>query len=230
MTAGTTGTDPLDGHLTWFIRAFAFGSRIAARSFTRVHHEGLERLPATGPLIVAPNHLSNADPVVVGAWLTPALGRRIHWLGKKEMFRFPPIAAILRSGGVHAVDRGNADVDAYRLALRVLEADGVLLVFPEGTRSADGRLQPFKDGLATLAIRSGAPIVPVGVSGTHRVWPRGGLPRPGGRVTVRVGEPFRAADVIPDGTDRRSAKGIVSAELARRIESLVEPRHRRSAG
>lgn len=224
----TAAGDRVDSHLTWFIRAFALGSRIVARSFTRIRHEGLERIPRTGPVILAPNHISNADAVVVGAWLTPVLGRRIHWLGKKEMFRFPPFAAILHAGGVHPVDRGNADVEAYRLALRVLEAGGVLLVFPEGTRSATGRLQPFKDGLATLALRSGAAVVPIGVSGTDRVWPRGGWPRPGGRATVRVGEPFRAADVLPDGTDRRAAKGIVTDELMRRIEALVDPRHRRS--
>jgi len=224
----TAAGDRVDSHLTWFIRAFALGSRIVARSFTRIRHEGLERIPRTGPVILAPNHISNADAVVVGAWLTPVLGRRIHWLGKKEMFRFPPFAAILHAGGVHPVDRGNADVEAYRLALRVLEAGGVLLVFPEGTRSPDGRLQPLKDGVATLAIRSGALIVPIGVSGTDRVWPRNRLPRPGGRVVVRVGEPFRAADAVADGADRRAAKAAVTEALAGRIEALVEPRHRRS--
>lgn len=219
--------DRIDGHLNWFIRLVALGARTLGRAFTRIRHEGLEHLPATGPVILAPNHISNGDGVAVGAWLTPALGRRIHWLGKKEMFRFPPVAAILRLGGVHRLDRGAADVDAFRLALRILEAGGVLLVFPEGTRSPDGRLQPFKDGVATLAIRSGAAIVPIGVSGTDRVWPRHQLPRPGGRVIVRVGEPFRAADVVPDGADRREAKAAVTAELEQRIEALVEPRHRR---
>lgn len=223
-----TRSDRIDSHLTWFISTFALGSRVVARSFTRVRHEGFERLPKDGPLILAPNHVSNADPVVVGAWLTPALGRRIHWLGKKEMFRFPPLAAMFRAGSVHPVDRGNADVDAYRLALRILESGNVLLVFPEGTRSGTGRLQPFKDGLATLAIRSAALVVPIGVSGTDAVWPRGGLPRPGGRVIVRVGAPFRAAVVVPEGTDRRRAKALVSEELARRIEALLEPRHRRA--
>lgn len=216
----------IDGHLNWFIRLVALGSRIVGRGFARIRHEGLEHLPAAGPVILAPNHISNADAVAVGAWLTPALGRRIHWLGKKEMFRFRPIAAILRFGGVHRLDRGAADVDAFRLALRVLEAGGVLLVFPEGTRSPDGRLQPLKDGVAALAIRSGASIVPIGVSGTDRVWPRNRLPRPGGRVVVRVGKPFRAADVVPDRVDRRAATALVTEELARRIEALAEPRHR----
>lgn len=220
--------DRIDGQLNWFIRVVALGARIVGRAFARIRHEGFDRLPATGPLILAPNHISNADGVAVGAWLTPALRRRIHWLGKREMFRFPPIAAMLRYGGVHRLDRGAADVEAFRLALRVLEAGGVLLVFPEGTRSPDGRLQPLRDGVATLAIRSGALIVPIGVSGTDRVWPRSRLPRPGGRVVVRVGEPFRAADVVPGGADRRAAKAAVTEALARRIEALVEPRHRRS--
>jgi len=220
--------DRLDGQLNWFIRVVALGARLVGRAFARIRLEGFDGLPATGPLILAPNHISNADGVAVGGWLTPALGRRIHWLGKREMFRFPPIAAMLRYGGVHRLDRGAADVEAFRLALRVLEAGGVLLVFPEGTRSPDGRLQPLKDGVATLAIRSGALIVPIGVSGTDRVWPRNRLPRPGSRVTVRVGEAFRAADVVPGGTDRRAAKAAVTEVLVRRIEALVEPRHRRS--
>lgn len=222
--------DRIDGHLNWFIRLVALGARTIGRAFARVRHEGLEHLPPSGPIILAANHISNADGVAVGAWLTPALGRRIHWLGKKEMFRFAPIAALLRYGGVHRIDRGAADVDAFRLALRVLEAGGVLLIFPEGTRSPDGRLQPFKDGVATLALRSGAAIVPIGVSGTDRVWPRNRLPRPGGSVVVRVGAPFRAADVVPDGADRRRARTLVTEELERRISALVEARHRRTPG
>ena len=140
-------------------------------------------------MIIAANHASNLDAVVLGAWLMPALGRRIHWLGKKELFDWPVVGWAARNGGVHPVDRGAADVEAFRLARRILDEGHVLFVFPEGTRSRDGALHEARDGVAVLALRTGAPIVPVGIAGSNGVWPRGQkLPHPGGRVTVRVGQ------------------------------------------
>jgi 1-acyl-sn-glycerol-3-phosphate acyltransferase len=165
--------------------------------------------------------------VIVGAWLTPRIGRRIHWLGKREMFEWPVVGWIARNGGVVPVDRGSADVEAFRMATRVLEAGGVLMVFPEGTRSPNGELQAPKDGLAMLALRTGATIVPIGVSNTDRVWPKGHrLPHPGGHATMRVGEPFRLADVLPPGIDRRAAKPLATTMIMRRIAALLDPRHR----
>jgi 1-acyl-sn-glycerol-3-phosphate acyltransferase len=95
-------------------------------------------------------------------------------------------------------------------------------VFPEGTRSRDGVLQLGRDGVASLALRTGAPIVPVGIAGSHRVWPRGQkLPRPGGRVTIRVGSPFRIADVLPPNVDKQAAKGHATTIIMRRIAALL---------
>ena len=161
---------------------------------SRIRIEGaIDEIPREGPVIIASNHASNFDPVVLGAWLTPTLGRRIHWLGKKELFDWPVVGWLARNGGVHPVDRDAADVEAFRLARRILDEGNVLFVFPEGTRSADGALHAARDGVAVLALRTGAPIVPIGIGGSNGVWPRGQkLPHPGGRVTVRVGRPFRA--------------------------------------
>jgi 1-acyl-sn-glycerol-3-phosphate acyltransferase len=178
-------------------------------------------------VILAANHISNADPVLVGAWLTPRLGRRIHWLGKKEMFDWPIVGYVARNGGIVPVDREAADVEAFRMASRVLEAGEVLMVFPEGTRSPTAELQPPKDGLAMLALRSGATIVPIGISNTDRFWPKGRpIPRPGGHVTMRVGEPFKIADLLPPGLDRKSAKRLATTLVMRRIAALLDPRHR----
>ena len=100
----------LDGHLTPLIRTIAFGARTIARSITRVRVEGaLDEIPKEGPVILAANHVSNGDAVILGAWLTKRLGRRIHWLGKKEMFEWPVVGWVFRNGGVHPVDRGAAD-------------------------------------------------------------------------------------------------------------------------
>ena len=219
---------PLDGHLTPMITGLALAARIIARSITRVRIEGaLDEIPRDGPVILAANHISNADAVILGAWLTKSLGRRIHWLGKKEMFDWPVVGYVARNGGIHPVDRGAADVDAFRTAERVLREGHILMIFPEGTRSPTGELQKPKDGLAMLALRTGAPIVPIGISNTDRVWPKGKLlPRPGRHATMRVGHPFRLSDELPAGLDRKSAKTAATDLIMRRIAALLDPRHR----
>lgn len=219
---------PLQDGLSPLIRTVALGARTISRSVTRVRIEGaLDGIPRDGPLILAANHISNADPVIIGAWLTKLLGRRIHWLGKREMFDWPIVGWLARNGGVLPVDRGRADAEAFRQALRVLEEGHVLMIFPEGTRSPTGELQQPKDGLAMLALRSGAPIVPIGVSDTDRVWPKGRkLPRPGGHATMRVGSPFRVADLLPTGLDRRAVREAATDAIMRRIAAVLPPRHR----
>ena len=214
--------------LTPLIRGTALGARTLARCITRVHVEGdASAIPRSGPVILAANHISNADPVIVGSWLTPKLGRRIHWLGKKEMFDWPIVGWMAHNGGVVPVDRGGADVEAFRIAQRVLDAGQVLMVFPEGTRSPTAELQTPKDGLAMLALRTNATIVPIGVSNTDRVWPKGRpIPRLGGHVTMRIGEPFKVGDLLPPGTNRKAAKGLATDLIMRRIAALLDPRHR----
>ncbi len=144
---------------------------------------------------------------MLGSWLIPKIGRRFQWLGKKELFAWPVVGYIARHGGVHPVDRSRADVEAYRLAKRILDEGHVLFVFPEGTRSPDGALQEGRDGVASLALRTGAPIVPVGHRRFRpRVAARAAAAAPGGRVTVRVGSPFRLADVLPPDVAKGDAK------------------------
>jgi len=218
----------LRADLTPLIRLTALAARTIARCVTRVRVEGdAAAIPRDGPVILAANHISNADPVIVGAWLTPRLGRRIHWLGKREMFDWPVVGWMARNGGVVPVDRGAADVEAFRLAERVLDAGQVLMVFPEGTRSPTAELQTPKDGLAMLALRTNATIVPIGVSNTDAVWPKGSfLPRPGGHATMRIGQPFRLGDVLPADLSRKAAKTTATEVIMRRIAALLDPRHR----
>ena len=219
---------PIESSITPLISTLTLGGRIFGRAMSRITVEGaIDEIPRDGPLILAANHASNLDAVVLGSWLMPKLGRRIHWLGKKELFDWPIVGWTAAHGGVHPVDRGAADVEAFRLAQRILDEGNVLFVFPEGTRSRDGSLQEARDGLAVLALRTGAPIVPLGIAGTHGVWPRGQkVPHPGGHVTVRVGRPFRPADELPAGTDRRTAKGLATALIMGRIAALLPPSQR----
>lgn len=218
----------IESTITPLIRLVALGSRVVARSVARVRIEGaIDAIPREGPVILAANHASNADPVVIGGWLTPRLGRRIHWLGKRELFEWPVVGWVAAHGGVHPVDRSTADLEAFRLARRILDEGHILMVFPEGTRSPDGILGDAKDGVAMLAMRTGAPIVPIGMGDTDRFWPRGrAVPRLGRRIVMRVGAPFRVADEIPDGLDRRAAKTAATALIMARIAALLPVRQR----
>ena len=218
----------LRSDVTPLIRTVALGARFIARCFTRVRIEGdASAIPRDGPVILAANHISNADAVLIGAFLTPRLGRRIHWLGKKEMFEWPIVGFLARNGGVVPVDRGAADVEAFRVARRILDAGNVLMVFPEGTRSPTGELQQPKDGLAMLALRTNAAIIPIGISNTDRLWPKGRpIPLPGKHATLRIGEPFRVGDLLPPELDRKAAKGLATTLIMRRIAAQLDRRHR----
>lgn len=213
---------PVSDELSPLVRFGAFCARVLARALTRVRLEGdVAAIPRAGPVIVAANHVSNLDAVVIGGWLTPRLGRRIQWLAKREFFDWPLLGWLAPHGGLHPVDRSKADLEAYRQAKSILDDGHLLFVFPEGTRSATGRLQRAHDGAATLALRTGATIVPIGVIGADRVWPRRQrLPRPGGRIVVRVGRPFKLADIVLP-SEGRSAKAAATTVLMGRIADLL---------
>ena len=210
--------------LALYPRLVAAACRIGLRVIARVRVEGVDDLPRCGPLILAANHTSIADPPFIGGWMAPALGRRPLFLAKASLFR-GPLGAFLRTLGAEPVKAGGNDVDAYRVARRVLDAGGVVAILPEGTRSLDGIMARPKPGVALLATRTGAPVLPIGISGTDRLIGRGRrVPRIGSRITMRVGQPFHL--VLPDGGDRRAALAAADTELMRRIAGLVDPRHR----
>jgi 1-acyl-sn-glycerol-3-phosphate acyltransferase len=225
-----TDAESHDSSLTPLIRALGLAARIGTQMFTRVRFEGaLDAIPTEGPVILAANHVSNVDGVLLGGWLIPRLPRRVQWLGKREMFDVPIMGRVVRDYGVHPVERSGADIEGFRTAQRILDAGQVLLLFPEGTRSRDGSLQKPRDGLAVLALRTGATVVPIGISDTDRVWKRGQkLPRPwpGGHVTVRIGTPFRVADELPPDLDRKQAKSKATDLIMRRIAALLPERQR----
>ena len=207
-------------HTTLVMRAMAAGFRFVFRAVARVRAVGFEGLPRSGPLIVVANHTTLADPPLVAAWLQPALGRPVQFLAKEQLFT-PFMRPILRMYGAILVRAGGSDVDAYRAAVKVLRGGGVVCVFPEGTRSLDGVMREPRAGVALIAARSGAPILPVGVSGGHRFLPTGrSLPVLGARLTLRVGRPF-SIELDPE-RDRRAASEAATDEIMRRIASLVD--------
>jgi 1-acyl-sn-glycerol-3-phosphate acyltransferase len=153
------------------------------------------------------------------AYVVPRLGRPMRWLGKEEALRWPFFGWVMRSNGVFAVKRGGSDVEAFHLARKVLSEGGALAIFPEGTRSRDGALQAAHEGASVLAIRGGAPILPIGIAGSHRFWPRGGFVRPGRRMKLTVGPVFRLE--APALADRHEATRRSTVELMRHIAELL---------
>ncbi len=209
---------------TLYTRLVAAGARVLVSALGRVTVEGLEDVPSSGPLVIVANHISNLDPPLVGGWLARALRRRPRFLAKSALF-VGPIGWFLRSNGVIPVKAGGSDVDAYRVAKAALDGGGVVIIFPEGTRSKDGVLQEPLPGVALLATRLGVPILPIGVSNTDTLLGRGKrLPRFGTRVTMRVGKPFT---ITPDATlSRRAALTATSDQIMRSIATLLDERHR----
>ena len=198
--------------------------RFGLQSIGRVTVEGTDGLPTSGPLIIAANHMSNADPPFIGGWLAPALQRRPTFLAKESLFK-GPLGLLIRSLGAEPVKVGGNDIGAYRVAKGILDKGGVVAILPEGTRSFDGVMTLPKPGVSLLATRTGAPVLPVGISGTAKLIGREKtLPDFGTRIILRVGEPFQLT--IPAGVDRRAALADADIELMRRIAALVEPRHR----
>jgi len=145
-----------------------------------------ERVPLTGPVILAANHASFIDPPLVGA----GLKRDINYLARESLFRFPGIGALLRSWNSVPVDRDGGGAAGLRAILDRLLAGGAIILFPEGTRTRDGKLQPARSGIGLTVIKSAAPVVPVRVFGTfeafgrHMRFPR---PRP---IAVKYGQPM----------------------------------------
>ena len=243
---------PIAVRMTIVIRIVSFVLRWLVRFFTRVQFEGnLAAIPRTGAVLIAANHASNADPVLIGAFLNQRIWRPINWMGKREVFDWKGLSWLARQGGVHPVERGAADVEAFRTAMRILDEGQILAVFPEGTRSPDGRMQAAKDGVAVLAARSGAVVVPIGIRDSDRLWPKGRLlPRFTRGVTVKIGVPFTMADATAEqrewarqagttsaatseaeaGGSHRRAKAAGTGLIMRRIAALLPERQRGAYG
>jgi 1-acyl-sn-glycerol-3-phosphate acyltransferase len=165
------------------LKPFAFA---VMRLLFGLRSRGAEHVPAEGPVLLVANHASFLDPPLVGG-VAP---RPLSFMAKAELFRVPLFGGFIRRLNAHPLRREGGDAGALRAALRVLKNGGALLVFPEGTRGADGILGPAKPGAGMLAVLGGARVVPVYISGSDRAWPRGRrFPRPA-KVTVTFGPPL----------------------------------------
>ncbi|MBU6409738.1 MAG: 1-acyl-sn-glycerol-3-phosphate acyltransferase [Verrucomicrobia bacterium] len=161
--------------------------RAAFATFFRWRVYGTGNVPQTGPVILAANHASYLDPPLVGAGLT----RPIHYLARRSLFRFPLIGPLLRKWKAVPLDRDGGGSQGMKVILERLRAGGGIVLFPEGTRSHDGRLQSPEAGIGFVVAKSEAPVVPVRVFGTFEAFGRQHkVPRPR-QVAVVYGEPMR---------------------------------------
>ena len=199
-----------------FVARLLWGARV----------EGSERIPADGPFILVANHASNLDPLILGWAVGNRQHRLIHFMAKAEMLRWPVLGWLATQSAVFFVRRGEGDRSAQRFALEALAAGRPIALHPEGTRSRDGHLKAGKSGAAFLAMRSGAPLLPAGIAGTHRIFPGGSSVPSASRISIRIGEPFTLPHV-PDGRLDRATLAAGTDRIMREIEKLLPSEQRR---
>jgi 1-acyl-sn-glycerol-3-phosphate acyltransferase len=156
------------------------GVRALARLYLGLRLEGAANIPSTGPVVIAPNHQTYADPVLV----TIPIRRPVYYMAWSRLFDVRGLRWLIRRLRAFPVDIDSRDPRAAREAVRLLQSGAAVMIFPEGARSLDGRIGRFKTGAFRLAVSVDAPVLPVTITGGHAAWPPGrALPRPG-RMTI----------------------------------------------
>ena len=184
----------------------------------RYRVSGRERVPLSGPLLVVANHLSWYDPII----LALVLPRRVWFFAKKEVFHWPVVGWLCRLTGQIPVHRGEGDRAALEKALAYLREGKALLFFPEGTVERQEQMIAAHAGMAMLAVRTGATVLPVGHTGTRRILHslRSWFPR----VTIHIGEPL--VPVMPEGISRRAVLQMITQDVMIRIAGMLPPESR----
>jgi 1-acyl-sn-glycerol-3-phosphate acyltransferase len=194
---------------------FAIGVPVCRRLF-RLRVEGEEHLPRTGAAIIAANHLSFFDSVV----LSVAVPRPLNFAGKAEYLQSWKTRKLLPALGMIPVERDSPRraYAAMQVAADVLDADELFAVYPEGTRSDDGSLHDGRNGVGHLGVTTGARIIPTGIVGTDRIQPRGArLPRPFRSAIVRFGSPI---DPVGYDGSRRIRRRRITHDVMTAISQL----------
>ena len=179
--------------MRWWWRLCQGLARWGANSLWKFRVFGLENIPRTGGVLLAANHQSYLDPVLVAM----VLPREMHFMARRTLFRNPAFRAIIVGFNAFAIERDTADVKGVNSAIARLEAGNILLVFPEGTRTGNGSIGLMKS-VGVIAERAAVPIVPVLIQGAYEVWPKGrGIPRLG-TVSVVFGKPLKPENITGD--------------------------------
>jgi 1-acyl-sn-glycerol-3-phosphate acyltransferase len=201
------------------VAAFRAVTRIIARTYIRLHAEGLENVPDEGACIIITNHLSGLDPFVIGI----PMDRTIYCLAKVELYQNAMLTWILNSLGFIPLDRDSMDTSAMRIVLRLLKNGEAIGISPEGTRSTTGDMLPFTDGATKLALHAQVPILPVAVHGTRELMPPGTYGFRPGKAYVKIGELFDLSDsygkpITPELLEENTA--ILQARVSELYEAI----------
>jgi 1-acyl-sn-glycerol-3-phosphate acyltransferase len=212
---GDTAVDTSFTPIYKFLRALVHGLN---RLVFRTTVEGRERVPTDGPMIIAPVHRSGIDFFVA----SEVTDRKLHYMAKDSLWKRPRFGRFLQTVGAFPVHRDAADREAMRRAQRVLEAGEVLVLFPEGERRTGPVVKDLHEGVAFLAARTGAPVVPVGIGGSTSVMPKGSkFPRPL-HIHLVVGEPIAAPARTDAGRVPRSQLHAMTEELTTTLQELYD--------
>lgn len=192
---------------------------IGLKIFNQYKVYGIKNVPKTGGVIIASNHASYLDPPAVGA--SSRRMRMTHFMARDTLFRNPLMGAFLRRVGVIPLDRNKGDVTAMKTAIQLLRDGASVALFPEGTRSPDGNLQPPKPGIGFLVAKGNAPVVPVYVHGSYEAWSKhsGGLKRK--PITVVFGQLITQEEIRSLGSGRE-AYALIGELIMKRIAELKE--------
>jgi 1-acyl-sn-glycerol-3-phosphate acyltransferase len=194
---------------TPFLDVFRPAVHGLARAYFGLHLEGIEHIPSAGPVVIAPNHQTYADPVLV----TIPVRRRIYYMAWNRLFEIRGLNWMIRRLRAFPVSLESSDPRAARESVRLLQAGHAVMIFPEGARSLDGSIGRFKLGAFRLAVSVGAPVLPVTIAGGFVSWPPGHpLPRPG-RMTITYHPLVHPAA----GLDARDA----ARQLAERTRAVI---------
>jgi len=194
-------------------------ARFCFRVFGRLEISGSECVPQNGPLIVVCNHLSLNDPPL----LVAAIPRPLFFVGKKELFGNVITRFAMRSFHVSPFNRSTVGIDAIRILMQNLERDRAVVIFPEGHRSPDATLQRAMQGVVYLAMKSQAPILPVGVTGTEK-FPLWRIPFPFRRMKAVIGPPFTLP--IIEGNPSKAVMSSMLDMVMGRIADQLPPEYR----
>jgi 1-acyl-sn-glycerol-3-phosphate acyltransferase len=179
----------------------------------RLRAIGVEHVPRTGPVILAPNHFSQWDHFFAGAFLR----RRVRFMAKSQLFSNPLIEFIFLHGGAFPIRRGYQDEEAFKTAFTILERGGCMLMYPEGGRSRTGGLREPRPGVGRIALQTGVPVVPVAIHGSLgvRKWRKLRFPK----ATVHYGEPM-TFEVVPEPTREQQLE--VATQIFERVRELYD--------
>ena len=205
--------DPSGRMYAWHARLWA---RLAlALNFVRVTVAGVEHIP-DGPVIFMSNHQSNFDILA----LLAGMPRRIYWIAKKELFAIPVFGPSMRRGGYIPLDRtdGRKALKSMDNAAAIIRDGKSVVMFPEGTRSKDCGLLPFKRGGFLLALRAGVPVVPITINGSGRINPAGRIRLHGGTISITLHPPLTKPQNLSKGEAETRMMELVRGTISSALE------------